>query len=224
VTLNWVSPVHADEAQNAGRTVTTLLESTDQAWERSELDIQPDMVAYPDYGFPVGDERGQEPLAVSVIGSFDSFFAGKEIPTPEPDSTQTGNPPLGGTIAKSPDTARLTVIGSGNFVDDTVIQISSQLSADRYLNSLQFVQNSIDWSVEDLDLLAIRSRGASTRLLTPLTRDEQTGWEFANYGFALLALVLIGLWWSSRRRAERPMQLSGDVQTNVDQEVTLEHH
>ena len=224
VTLNWVSPVHADEAQNAGRTVATLLESTDQAWERSDLDIQPDMVAYPDYGFPVGDERAKEPLAVSVIGSFDSFFAGKEIPTPEPDSTQTGSPPLGGTIAKSPDTARLTVIGSGNFIDDTVIQISSQLSADRYLNSLQFVQNSIDWSVEDLDLLAIRSRGASTRLLTPLTRDEQTGWEIANYGFALFALVLIGLWWSSRRRAERPMQLSGDVQPNVDQEVTLEHH
>ena len=222
VTLNWVSPVRIDATKNATRTVTTLLESTDQAWLRSDLNIQPDPNTYPEYGFPAGEERAKQPLAASIIGSFDSYFAGKAIPTPEATAGQTAAAPPSGTVAQSPATARLTVIGSGDFINDTVFQISSQLAADRYLNSLQLVQNAVDWSVEDLDLLAIRSRGSATRVLTPLTEEEQSMWEFANYGFALVALVLIGLWWSSRRRGERPMQLTGALPEKTEQEVTLE--
>jgi ABC-2 type transport system permease protein len=223
VTLNWVSPVRIDATKNATRTVTTLLESTDQAWLRSDLNIQPDPTQYPEFGFPPGEERSKQPLAASIIGSFDSYFAGKGVPTPEATEGQAPVPlPTGGTVEKSPETTRLIVIGSGDFINDTVFQISSQLAADRYLNSLQLVQNAVDWSVEDLDLLAIRSRGAASRVLAPLTEDEQSMWEFANYGFALVALILIALWWSSRRRGERPMQLTGAVPGATEQEATLE--
>ncbi len=172
-----------------------------------------------------------QPLAVSIIGSFSSFFAGKESPlTAAPaatDPTQaaaqpTPAAPTTGTIEQSPASARLVVIGSGDFLNDTVFTISSQLAPERYLNSLQFVQNAVDWSVEDLDLLTIRSRGTSSRVLEPLATDEQSLWEYANYGFALIALLLIGLWWASRRRAEQPMQLSPNHFETIDQEVSLE--
>ncbi len=225
VTLNWVSPVRLDEAANAERDTATLLTSTPSAWLRDSLDIQPNPAEYPEYGFPIGEEQGAQPLAVSVIGSFDSFFADKESPLAELDPTaqaMQGEVAERGTIVKSPDTARLVVIGSSAFLNDTVFNLSAQLSADRYLNNLRLIQNTVDWSVEDLDLLAIRSRGTATRVLQPLSQDEQSMWEFANYGFAILALILIGLWWASKRRTEKPMQLSGSSFDKTEQEVSLE--
>ena len=122
---------------------------------------------------------------------------------------------------KSPDTARLTVIGSGDFLNDTVFQISSQLSANRYLNSLQLIQNAVDWSVEDMDLLSIRSRGSNTRVLDPLQPNEESFWEFLNYAVALLALVVIGLFWAARRRGEKPMILTRSIADHTDPEVSL---
>jgi ABC-2 type transport system permease protein len=230
VTLNWVSPVRVDEAAAGEREVTTLLQSSAESWTSADTNIQPDLDTYPEYGFPMGETRGAQPLAVSIIGSFGSFFAGKEMPvnTPPADQNNPNAPqatpaaPTAGTIEQSPATTRLVVIGSGDFLNDTVFTISSQLAPERYLNSLQFIQNAVDWSVEDLDLLSIRSRGTSSRVLEPLTADEQSMWEFANYGFALVALLVIGLWWASRRRAEQPMTLSPNRFETSDQEVSLE--
>ena len=225
VTLQWASPVRLDEAKNAERDTLTLLQSTAQAWVNDDTNVQPDPQTYPDLGFPAGEERGVQPLAVSVIGSFESYFADKEIPQPgeeESSTAETTTPvaPTTGTITQSPDTARLVVIGS-DFLNDTVFTISSQMSMDRYLNSLQLVQNTVDWSVEDLDLLEIRTRGTYARVLDSLTENEQSLWEFGNYAFALLALVAIGAWWATRRRSEQPMQLSGHVIEPTEVEVSL---
>lgn len=231
VTLNWTSPVRVDETANAHREVTTLLQSTEESWTSNSTNIQPDSEQYPEFGFPPGEERAAQPLAVSIIGSFSSFFAGKESPLNAPPAADanaqaaqpTPSAPSTGTIEQSPATARLVVIGSGDFLNDTVFTISSQLAPERYLNSLQFMQNAVDWAVEDLDLLTIRSRGTSSRVLEPLTPDEQSMWEFANYGFALVALVFIGLWWASRRRAEQPINLLPNTLETPEQEVSLEH-
>jgi len=212
VTLNWVSPVVVDADQNAEREVTTLLASTEGSWTSDSLAIQPDQELYPEYGFPIGEEQGSQPLAVSVIGAFDSYFAEKEVPQPEPSADPNTPPPAplsGATITQSPDTARLVVIGSGDFVNDTVFDIVGQLPPfDAYLTSLQLVQNTVDWSAEDLDLLEIRTRGTYARLLQPLETGEQRMWEFANYGIALLALLGVGLFWVMRRRSETPMTLT----------------
>ena len=126
------------------------------------------------------------------------------------------------TIDQSPSTARLVVIGSGDFLNDTVFTISSQMSFDRYLNSIQLLQNAVDRSVEDLDLLSIRSRGATTRLLEPLEPNEESMWEALNYAVALMAIVVIGLIWASRRRNQKPMELHGSPPQKTEQEVSLE--
>ena len=215
VTLNWASPLNLDEDKNESREVVTLMSSTETAWLSDNTNIQPDTDLYPELGFPVGEEQAAYPLAVSVNGVFESYFAEKESPLlaqaaegEEAPETLIETPAAtAATITASPETARLVVIGSGDFLNDTVFSISSQISLDRYLNSLQFVQNAVDWSVEDLDLLSIRSRGAHARVLDPLETSDQTFWESINYGFALLALVVIGILWTSRRRSERPMEL-----------------
>ncbi|MCB0193751.1 MAG: Gldg family protein, partial [Anaerolineae bacterium] len=208
VTLNFASPITVDEEQNAERQVDTLLQSSAGSWLRTDTNIQPDTQTYPQYGFPVEGEQQSYPLAVSVQGVFDSYFKDKEIPqaapaegSPEPPPTQIG------TIDSSPDSARLVVIGSAEYLNDVIFELSSSLSRDRYFNSLQFTQNMVDWSVEDLDLLSIRSGGTSARVLAPMDEANQSFWEYINYGLALAALVAIAVIWRSRRRSEVPMEL-----------------
>ncbi|MFN4293566.1 MAG: Gldg family protein [Thermoflexales bacterium] len=234
VTMNFVSPVEVDEQKNANRKVTTLLRSTDQSWVRNNANAQPDFQAYPEFGFPVEGERKARALAVAIQGSFESFFKGKPSPlqatptpaptpapgaTPEPTPTPTPVRPVGATIEQSPDTARLVVIGSADFLNDALLNLSARLGQERYLNSLQFMQNVADWTVEELDLLDIRTRGTVARALRPLTESERRAWEIANYAVVVAALFAIGLIWQLRQRAEPPMQLapatvparSGDV-------------
>jgi ABC-2 type transport system permease protein len=217
VTLNWASPITIDEEKNAERQVTTLLKSSPASWTQADTNIQPDFDLYPDLGFPVGDEQKAHTLAVSVQGVFESYFKDKPSPLTESEteeetetSSQEPTPtPLSspGTIEVSPETARLVVIGSAEFVDDIVFEISSRLTMDRYLSSLKLMQNAVAWSTEDLDLLNIRSRGTYARVLDPMTEREQSFWEGANYIVALVALIVIGILWNARRRNEQPMEL-----------------
>jgi ABC-2 type transport system permease protein len=218
VTLNWASPITVDEEKNAERQVTTLLQSSPASWTQADFNIQPDFDRYPGLGFPVGEEIKSYTLAVAVQGVFESYFKDKPSPLAggeeetgegEEAGTEGGTvqEPIPGTIEVSPETARLVVIGSAEFVDDIVFNISSRLMMDRYLNSLKLVQNVVAWSTEDLDLLDIRSRGTYARVLEPMTEREQSFWEGANYVVALVALMVIGILWNARRRNEEPMEL-----------------
>jgi ABC-2 type transport system permease protein len=225
VTLNWVSPVVLDEAKNKERQTSVLLRSTQNSWLRTNIDINPNPELYPERGYPVEGEMKSFPLAVMVQGVFESYFKDKPSPfTQEPAPTdpqaQPTPTPAGpsadiSALTVSPPGARLVVVGSGEFLDDTVLRISSQIVQDRVLNNLQFAQNAVDWAVEDTDLLSIRSRGSYTRLLDPLTEDEQLTWELGNYIVALVALLLVGgIWWLFRRN-EQPMQLSEPASRGV---------
>lgn len=215
VTLNFASPLTVDAAKNKDRQVSVLLKSSVNSWLRTNPDIQPNLRQYPNVGFAVEGDRASRPLAVAVRGSFESAFKGKPVPTAagqaagdqQAAATPTPAPQAGSVIEASPDTARLVVIGSSDFLTDIIFQISSSMSGDRYLNSLKLLQNAVDWSVEDLDLLGIRARGTSARVLKPMAPGDQTVWEALNYGIALAALLVIAVVWAVRRRNERPMAL-----------------
>jgi ABC-2 type transport system permease protein len=216
LTVNWASPITVDETKNAERQVTTLLKSSPGSWLRTDTNIQPDTQTYPELGFPVEGEQKSHNLAVSVQGVFESYFKdkpsplestneetaeGAPAPAPQPAASNVG------TIESSPDNARLIVVGSAEFLNDIVFELSASLTRDRYFNSLQFVQNSVDWAVEDLDLLNIRSRGTSVRVLNPQAASNQSLWEGANYLVALLAVIGIGVIWQTRKKNEEPMEL-----------------
>jgi len=207
VTVNFASPITLDEARNAAREVQVLLRSSPASWTQTELNIQPNFELYPQAGFPVGDQPQSYVLAVAVQGTFESAFKGKPAPSAGGEEGGETSQQSTGVIEMSPDTARLVVVGSGEFLDDIIFRISSALTQDRYLNSLQFLQNAVSWSTEDLDLLSIRSRGTYARVLRPMSEREQSLWEGANYVLALLALVVIGVVWNLRTRNEVPMEL-----------------
>lgn len=223
VTMNWVSPLELDEKKLEDRDVSVLLKSSSESWLNDAPDIEPDFERYPENGFAAGDNYQQQKLAVAVTGSFASYFQDREDPRlrRSRDKEKKGRTEDGATAAKtrqspmpiiknSPPTARLVVIGSAEFVNDTVIRMSQGLGMDRFLNSLEFMQNVVDWAVADEDLLTIRSRGSHARLLKPMSRREQTFWEWMNYGAALAALAGVSIFGANRRKKEAPMQLLGE--------------
>jgi ABC-2 type transport system permease protein len=203
VTMHWASPLTVDEAANQNRDVNVLLQSTEQSWLRTDTDVQPNPEKYPPYGFALEGEQQASPLAVAIRGSFESYFKDKPPFETEPMTDTFEASP--GVVETSPESSRLVVIGSAEFVDDAVLELSRSLSADRYLSNLQFVQNAVDWSVEDDDLLTIRSRGTYARLLRPLDEGQKAAWMWGNYLVALVALVAISVVWAVRRRNDKPM-------------------
>jgi len=216
VTLNWVSPITVDEAKNAKREVTVLLKSSPESWSSSDGNVSPDLETYPELGFPVGADQKEQTLAISVQGVFESYFKGKASPletAPGPQTAENVATPeptpqaITGVIEESPESARLVIIGTGEFVDDIVFQISSMLSEASAQNSLKLVQNAVAWATEDLDLLNIRARDVSARVLVPLTEREQSFWEYLNYGLALAALLVIAGVSNINRRNEEPLEL-----------------
>ncbi len=218
VTLNWAAPVTVDAAKNAERDVTTLLSSTNKSWtvggDGMPPNIQSNSAMYPQLGFPVVTQTQAYPLAVVVQGSFESAFKGQPSPFEQPpgaaesaEAAPTPAPVTPGLIESSPTSARLIVVGSAEFLDDLVMQISSQLAGDRYLNSLKLVQNVVAWATEDSDLMQIRARGTASRVLYPLSDGAQSFIEAANYVLALIALIALGVVAAMRRRSERPLDL-----------------
>ncbi|MBN1248400.1 MAG: Gldg family protein [Anaerolineae bacterium] len=219
VTLNWASPITVDAEKNAEREVETLMTSTPQSWTQTEFNIQPNFELYPDTGFATVSSTQAYTLAVAARGSFASYFAGKPSPLDEAaaaeamaaDDDETEATPVApttvGTIEVSPSTSRLVVIGSTEFVDDIVLELSATLSGEKYLNNLQFIQNAVAWTMEDLDLLNIRSRGTAARVLIPMAENEQSFWEAVNYVLALISVVAIAGVSTVRRRNEAPMEL-----------------
>jgi ABC-2 type transport system permease protein len=216
VTMNWVSPVMVDPAVNSNRRVSTLLQSSQRSWLYTGTDIQPDFERYPRFGFAMGEPLQAYPLAVTVQGAFDSFFTeetdprragGEKAPRSSITAGSESQSPLMPLIRRSPAAARLVVVGSAEFINDAVIGISQSIGQDRYLNSLEFLQNIIDWAVEDEELLTIRSRGSHARLLAPMTGRQETFWETFNYCLALAGLAGVSLAGIRRQRRERPLVL-----------------
>ncbi len=210
ITLNWTSPITVSQEKNAERKVEVILSSSPKAWFQSGSNIQPDFNLYPQTGFGQPTATQVFTLAVAAQGVFKSYFAGKPSPLEATEAITSENATSAkgtGTIEVSPETARLLLIGSGEFLDDTVFEISSVLTQDRYLNSLQFIKNAVAWATEDLELLEIQARGSSSRILKSLDEGTQSFWEIVNYGVALLALLTLGGVVSLYRRNEQPMAL-----------------
>jgi ABC-2 type transport system permease protein len=214
VTLNWASPITLDTAKNEGRTVSALLKSSAESWMTTDTSTEPNPNLYPETGFPVGTPQQPYTLAVAVEGSFSSFFTGRTTPlAATPDAAQPPQPqatptPAQSFVSSSPASARLVVVGSLEFINDTVLDLSGRLgSDDRTLNNLLFMQNVVDWFAQDSGLATIRARGTASRLLRPLADGEQTRWEVGNYAVVILALVGFGVLWQVRKRSEPPMEL-----------------
>lgn len=213
-----------DEATAA----TVLLRSSDAAWLLEDFDAQPNFTFFPQLGWQSGEEMQSYSLAVSRVGPLASHYRDREAPefdveerageaegsgadSDGSEETEDGDDaPVrrhGDVIETSPERTRLVVLGSASFVSDFVVDLSRQQSSDSHLANLQLIQNLVDWCLEDIDLLKIRSRGRYARLLAPTTPGLRQAVEWGNYGFALVAVVVIGGATLRRRHKAQPMVL-----------------
>jgi ABC-2 type transport system permease protein len=221
LTLAWASPLKVDEAKAKGRRVVKLLESSSGSWESPSADVRPDFKAHPELGFEPGKQTGRKLLGVAMEGQFTSFFAGKPSPLAKdagdkpadakPEAADPNQPKadgkasITGVIERSPDSARIILVGSSSFLSDDLLQVISSVDRPQYQTPMRFAENLVDWSLEDRQLLALRGRGGQfSRTLPRMDEAEQMTWEYANYGFALLGLFAIYLFRRlARASAER---------------------
>lgn len=214
LTMAWASPINLDPKAQGGRQITELLHSSDKSWLSSSLSVMPQVDSR---GVtPYRAEGEQKPYLLGVIsqGKFDSYFAGKQSPLlSEAKSAQAGNAAdqkgadkkdadktaaddkqtVSGIIAHSPDSARIILYSSNDFLTDPVISMAGAASGGQNLGGLQLMANTLDWSLEDAGLLSIRARSNFNRTLPTMQASTQMFWEYLNYGLALLALLLVGL-------------------------------
>jgi ABC-2 type transport system permease protein len=179
-------------------------------------------------GFEPEGERGSRTLGVLLEGRFESTFAGQPSPLLDREESDTAEDEqdqdmdaatldgsedattadelgvVSSVISRSPESARLFVFGSGNFLEDRVLQVLGSAEGTIYGNSVQLMANVVDYALEDRSLLAIRARGHFNRTLPPMEAGRQAGLEAVNYLLALGGVGLVFLW--HRRRVKRDEQ------------------
>jgi ABC-2 type transport system permease protein len=186
ITLPWGSPITVQAPEGVESTI--LAHSTADAWTYGGTSLEPSS--------PTG-ETAEYPLAVVLSGTFPSFYAERPSPLFEGDANAAGADATGRTIKASLPDARLAVVGSAELVSDLILQLAQQPGGEVHRGNLQLIQNLVDWSVEDTDLLEIRTAGAYARTLRPLEDSERDMYEWGQY---ILALFLLGLVASMPRR------------------------
>ncbi len=221
LTLNWASPITVDTEKNKGREVVELLHSSPESWTADTLNVLPDYARYPNSGFKPEGDKASHLLGVAVKGSFTSWFTDKETPllskeekkdiddsseesADNPDGTEKEEKTVVSSIIEhSSDSARIILIASNTFGCDSVINLASQGQGTLYTSPLEFIQNGIDWSLDDQGLMSIRSRAQFARMLIPMEQNTRLFWEYLNYGLALLGLFFVWLW---RRMKQKQKQ------------------
>ena len=217
LTVAWASPVDVDEERNAERAVTTLFTSSPGSWRSSSTDIMPNLGAAGDVVYSPEGEQQANVLGVMVEGRFDSFFeesplldepADEEADDEATDADEDAEEEdtlgtITTVIEKSPESARLIVLGSASFLADQTVRMIGSADGTVYAGSVQLMANIADWAVEDQSLLGIRSRGHFNRTLPPMEEDAQRIWEYANYAAALAGLAVVYGISRHRRRTRR---------------------
>jgi ABC-2 type transport system permease protein len=213
VTMNWASPITVTAGADAKRTATVLLRSSPRSWVSDSTDVMPRIHADGSSGFAASGKQEARPLGVLLAGEFHSFYRDKPSPllAAAPDAGKDGarkdgkaaaktpadaagkNPTVSGIIKKSPQSARLFVFASNEFLNDQTLGLAASMTGTKSLQPLELVLNAAEWSVEDRGLLSIRSRSHFNRTLPPLRHDAQLFWECFNYALAIAGLIIVAV-------------------------------
>ncbi len=198
--FNWAAPIRVADEVSKNHQVSWLLKSSADAWTSDSENLLPKVTADGGQGFTPAAERQAELLGVAVQGRFSSYFVGQPSPLLKGEDSADdkagtaeggGTPKVTGVIDRSPESARIVLFSSADFLSDQTLQIAASVSGNDDLGGLQLLNNSLDWVLEDEGLLSIRGRGHYARTLVPLDLESRMILEYLNYGLALAGLLLV---------------------------------
>lgn len=211
LTMTWASPIETT-AGAEGKQLTPLLRSSANSWLSNSTDVMPRLRADGSSGFVPEGEQAARNLGVILEGRFSSYFAGQPSPllavdaapnakpSDETDDEPAPEPVISSVIEHSPDSARIVLFSSNEFLTDQTLTMAASVTGTEELAPLQLLVNTLEWAVQDDALAGIRSRAHFNRSLPPLAPARQQLWEYLNYGLAVLALAGLGLWVRLRRQ------------------------
>jgi ABC-2 type transport system permease protein len=217
-TIAWASPININK--NSGRKITELLRSSDKSWLSTSKNVMPSINKDGVSKYTSQGENSSHLLGVISTGRFDSYFSDKTSPllTETAETTEKNNSKnvsknsednkdknndlmTTSVISHSPESARIILFSSNDFLRDQVMHMESAANNSEYLNTAQLLNNAIDWSLEDAGLLSIRARGHFNRTLPPIGHNTRLTYEYSNYGLVVILLLLISVIQRWRKRS-----------------------
>ena len=218
LTMSWASPITLNLAE--GVSDTPLLQSSPGSWRSQDTNVMPRFSESGLSEFTPTSEQASQLLGVVLEGRFESYFAGRESPllatadepdeqveTPVDDEAATSETVelgvVSSVIERSPESARLVVFSSNDFLADQSLRMMGAADGTIYLNSVQLLTNLVDWTLEDQSLTSIRARGNFNRTLPSMPVESQSMVEYSNYLLALLGIGLVLVIFRARQGARR---------------------
>ena len=192
----WGTPITLDPDQIAanGLQVTNLIESSNESWQVSwgEGPV-PGSVFNPANQTMLGPQT----LAVLAEGTFPDTFADQPIPAwptaPAADAAETPAAAPGPPAPVNPAASRLLLIGCARMFDDGFLTA--------HQNPLLLL-NAVDYLAGSQEVLAIRSKALTNRVIKPVTANEKVLWRIFAVLFVPVILTAFGIIRSGMRRKE----------------------
>ncbi len=187
IVLPWASPLEVVDNATAGKAVFELVKSTEYSWtQKGFFDLNPRQNFS-----PTRDQVKPRLLAVALSGTFESYFAGRDIPPVENNNEEEGAEDSAApedtgrsVIPESPET-KIIVVGNSRFI---TASFPEQFEGNR-----TFFQNAIDWFVIGDRLMDIRSREAGERPLKVVSDSAKTAIKILNMVGVPVLLILFGI-------------------------------
>ncbi len=190
----WATPVISDtnKMDQLDLSVTKLINSSDNTWSAPfSRGMLPATALNPN-----GQAKlGTMPLAVLVEGQFPDTFLGQEAPAwPPADPSAEAAPAIPtNPLPVTPQPGSLVLFGSAKMFDDNILTATQ--------NALLLL-NAVDYLAGSRELLAIRSKTLTSRVIRPVEAGEKLAWRFVVTLFVPILLAIFGLIRAGMRRKE----------------------
>jgi len=193
----WGTPLEKDETALAshGLKTTELMTSSNDCWSEAWSEGP-----LPGSLFDPRNKkmRGSRPLAMLVEGQFPDTYAGREVPV-WPVATVPGEEP--DPLASGPDTpapvdpqpGSLFIVGSAKMFDDNIIAAQQ--------NALLLL-NAVDYLAGSHELLSIRSKTLTQRVIKPVAANQKLLWRFFVVLLVPVVLAIFGFTRAGVRRRD----------------------
>lgn len=202
-----------------GIEIADIVKSSSKAWNpksfgSDSVDLTPDLQRYPSTGYGA-DQRenvGEKTLAVLAKGKFKSAFATKPIPPTGdekmPESAPTSQPtgPVGAPL-KEVKSNRIIVFANSDWLDMTQYGMAQQIPRPYgyFLPNATAIKNTVDWMMEDDELLTIRNRGRSFRPLEKVEPSRASWIIGGNCALPISLIIGLGVGVYLTRKNRRPV-------------------